>query len=103
MSRYCKHGIDPMHCAADECQLPAKSKAQGPLDAAACSLVESQLAETLSKLRWLIHACETQAERTGQESIHLRSARIKCKQWVECFPANETAHLTAEKGGENEK
>jgi hypothetical protein len=37
MSRYCKHGIDPMHCAADECQPPAKGKAQGPLGAAACS------------------------------------------------------------------
>jgi hypothetical protein len=36
MSRYCKHGIDPMHCAADECQPPAKGKAQGPLGAAAC-------------------------------------------------------------------
>jgi hypothetical protein len=41
MSRYCKHGIDPMHCAADECQPPAKGKAQGPLGAAACSVIRS--------------------------------------------------------------
>ena len=37
MSRYCKHGIDPMNCAAEECQPPAKEKAERPLGAAACS------------------------------------------------------------------
>jgi vacuolar-type H+-ATPase subunit E/Vma4 len=64
------------------------AKAQDPSDATTGSLVEAQLAETLSKLRWLIRECEKQAERTGQESIHLQSARTKCKQWVACFPVN---------------
>ena len=77
----------PMWCRGkDKCQKQAEpDKAKHTLDAADCSLVKSQLEETLSKLRWLIYACERQAESTGQESIHLRSARIKCKQWVECF------------------
>ena len=57
MSRYCKHGIDPMHCAADECQPPAKGKAQGPLGAAACSplRVAYSRAELADKLKdWMI-------------------------------------------------
>ena len=37
MSRYCKHGIDPLHCCAPECQSDAKEQAEPRRSAADCS------------------------------------------------------------------
>jgi hypothetical protein len=127
MSRYCKHGIDPMHCAADECQPPAKGKAQGPLGAAACSTDFRAVAIEKATIAGDLLAANRRLELENAR-LHLEIAGAKSKlaeavsiarqgrytamdfvavgrrlDAMDDYLSNETAHLTAEKGTENEK